>query len=113
MSDTMLLGVLRLPIRCWDESELGQLQRYSRYLEAADRIESDQAKLEILDQFEEEGAFTVLKTYLKLHEGKIGAHWLWCALERIAQGEKEFDVLWDYGYSYNTVIIKMKENVDV
>lgn len=48
MSDTMLLGVLRLPIHCWDESELGQLQRYDRYLEAADRIES--CELKILQQ---------------------------------------------------------------
>jgi hypothetical protein len=50
MSDTILLGVLRLPIHCWDESELGQLHRYDRYLEAADRIESDAANIaELLD----------------------------------------------------------------
>lgn len=45
MSDTMLLGVLRMPIACWDDSELDQQQRYSRYLEAADRIEADEAKI--------------------------------------------------------------------
>lgn len=45
MSDTMLLGVLRMPIHCWIDSELDQRQRHSRYLEAADRIESDEAKI--------------------------------------------------------------------
>lgn len=45
MSDTMLLGVLRMPIHCWSDSELDQMQRHSRYLEAADRIESDEAKI--------------------------------------------------------------------
>lgn len=40
----------------------------------------------------------VLETYLKLHEGKIGAHWLWCAIERINRGEPEREVMDDYGY---------------
>lgn len=64
----------------------------------------------IMLQFTEiDGITDVLWTYLKLHEGKIGAHWLWCALERVARGEKEFDVLWDYGYVYSDEIIEMKE----
>lgn len=46
----MLLGVLRLPLDCWDESELGQLQRHSRYLEAADRIELDEMRIRVLEQ---------------------------------------------------------------
>ena len=45
MSDVMLLGVLRMPINCWIDSKLDQMQRHSRYLEAADRIESDKAKI--------------------------------------------------------------------
>ena len=50
MSDVMLLGVLRMPIHCWSDSELDQMQRHSRYLEAADRIEADGAKIaELLD----------------------------------------------------------------
>ena len=53
---------------------------------------------EILDQFEGDGAFHVLRTYLKLHEGKIGAHWLWCVIERITHGECEEQVLADYCY---------------
>jgi hypothetical protein len=67
---------------------------------------------EVFDQFEGDGALDILRTYLKLHEGKIGAHWLWCALERIAQGEKEFDVLWDYGYVYSDEVIEMKEGIE-
>ena len=43
----------------------------------------------------------VLKTYELLHEGKIGAHWIWVALERIANGEPELEVMRDYGYDYS------------
>jgi len=42
----------------------------------------------------------VLKAYERLHEGKLGAHWLWVALERIANGEPEIEVMRDYGYVY-------------
>ncbi len=45
-----------------------------------------------------EDALDILKTYLRLHGGKIGAHWLWSAIERIVMGENEVDVLEDYGY---------------
>ena len=41
----------------------------------------------------------VLRTYERLHANKIGAHWIWIALERIASGEPEIDVLLDYGYA--------------
>ena len=52
-----------------------------------------------LDMFtSEEDALDILKTYLRLHEGKVGAHWLWSAIERIAMGEDELQVLEDYGY---------------
>ena len=44
------------------------------------------------------GKKTVLENYLKLHEGKVGAHWLWVAIERINKGEAETEVLKDYGY---------------
>lgn len=40
----------------------------------------------------------VLQTYLNLHEGKIGAHWLWVAIERVVAGEPEREVMKDYGY---------------
>lgn len=65
--------------------------------------------LEVFDQFEDDGALDVLKTYLNLHEGKIGAHWLWCAIERIARGESESNVLWDYGYVYSDEVIDVNE----
>lgn len=45
MSDTMLLSVLRMPIACWGDSDLDNRQRHSRYLEAADRIESCEFKI--------------------------------------------------------------------
>lgn len=44
MSDTILLGVLRLPPECWTDSLIDVIQRHSRYLEAADRIEAMQKK---------------------------------------------------------------------
>lgn len=48
--------------------------------------------------WERGGKKSVLETYKKLHEGKIGAHWLWVAIERIASGEPEVEVMRDYGY---------------
>lgn len=45
MSDVMLLGVLRMPPTMWDDGAIDVAQRYSRYLEAADRIEKDEAKI--------------------------------------------------------------------
>lgn len=45
MSDVMLLGVLRMPPTMWNDGAIDVAQRYSRYLEAADRIESDEAKI--------------------------------------------------------------------
>ncbi len=31
-------------------------------------------------------------------EGQIGQHWIWCAVERIAAGEREMLVLEDYDF---------------
>ena len=64
---------------------------------------------EVFDQFEGDCALDILRIYLKLHEGRIGTHWLWCAIERIVQGESEFDVLWDYGYVYSDEVIDVNE----
>lgn len=41
----------------------------------------------------------ILRTYDKLHQNKLGAHWLWCAIERIANGEPESQVLAEFGYA--------------
>lgn len=54
--------------------------------------------LEVFDQFEDDAALDILRTYLKLHEGRIGMHWLWRAIERITLGESEEQVLADYNY---------------
>lgn len=40
----------------------------------------------------------ILETYLALHKGKIGTHWLWVAIERVVAGEPEVEVMSDYGY---------------
>ena len=48
MSDLMLLGVLQMPPELWNDSPLDICQRYSRYMEAASRIESDAAELAAL-----------------------------------------------------------------
>ena len=40
MSEVMLLGVLRMPPKLWDNGNpIDELQRYSRYCEAADKLE--------------------------------------------------------------------------
>lgn len=44
------------------------------------------------------GKQQVLNTYEKLHKGKLGAHWIWVAMERIAAGENEIRVMREYGY---------------
>lgn len=47
MSDTMLLGVLRMPLDIWptDKGIFGLRQIQSRCAEAADRIEADERKI--------------------------------------------------------------------
>lgn len=42
----------------------------------------------------------LLDVYEKLHRDKITTHWLIVAVERIANGEPERDVMKDYGYEY-------------
>lgn len=57
------------------------------------------------------GRQQVLNTYLKLHEQeRLGEHWLWSVLERVAAGEKEDAVLADYGYMWARPIV---HNVEV
>lgn len=42
----------------------------------------------------------VLQTYANLHKHKLfGEHWLWVAMERVAAGEDEAEVMSDYGYT--------------
>lgn len=48
MSDTMLLGVLRMPASLWGDDHLDKIQRQNRYVQAADRIEADAAEIERL-----------------------------------------------------------------
>jgi len=58
MSDeVMLIGVLRLPMEAWDDSELFKVQRHARYIQAADLIESQWQRIEQLerrDEFQQE-----------------------------------------------------------
>jgi len=42
MSDTVLIGVLRMPPELWSNDIIDVQQRYSRYLEAADRLDGNQ-----------------------------------------------------------------------
>lgn len=44
------------------------------------------------------GKQRVLRTYLQLHEYNLGAHWLWLAMERIAAGESEANVMAQFGF---------------
>jgi hypothetical protein len=53
----------------------------------------------VMEQFQDkEGVIHILNAYLRLHDGKIGAHWLWAVIERVANGESAREVLRDYGY---------------
>lgn len=44
------------------------------------------------------GRQNVLGTYLHLHKGKLGQHWLYAAADRIAAGDDEDKIMADYGY---------------
>lgn len=55
-------------------------------------------------QWKRGGRQRVLRTYECLHKGRLGEHWIWIALERIAAGEPEIEVMLDYGYRYQEVI---------
>lgn len=68
MSDVMLLGVLKMPINCWVDSALDAHQRHSRYLEAAKRIEEQQAYIEQLEQALVEITDGTMRTWYDLHE---------------------------------------------
>ena len=40
----------------------------------------------------------IADVYDKLHEGKLGAHWLWCVIEMIAAGQSEEEAMRNFGY---------------
>lgn len=49
-------------------------------------------------QSERKRQAAIAKVYDKLHEGKLGAHWLWCVIEQIAAGVSEEDAMREFGY---------------
>lgn len=48
MGDAILFGVLRMPPAIWGNDEMDKIQRYARYLEAADEIDRLRAEVERL-----------------------------------------------------------------
>jgi hypothetical protein len=44
------------------------------------------------------GDRSIVATYDKLHKDKLGAHWLWCAIEQIAAGVPEDEAMRSFGY---------------
>ena len=50
MSDTMLIGVLRMPPKLWGNGAIDVAQRHSYYMIAADRIEKDTVRIRELDR---------------------------------------------------------------
>lgn len=50
MSDLMLIGVLRMPPDMWHGDPMDVHQRHQRYEQAADRIESDYARISSLEK---------------------------------------------------------------
>lgn len=51
-----------------------------------------------MTQWEAGGKQHVLTTYARLHQGRIGQHWLWAAIERIVAGDGEEEIMRDFGY---------------
>lgn len=49
-------------------------------------------------QWQRGGKEHILKTYACLHENRLGAHWLWTAIERLVGGESEAEIMRDFGY---------------
>jgi hypothetical protein len=55
--------------------------------------------------WERGGKRHILDTYAKLHEGKLGMHWIWAAIERMVwAGEPEVSTLEDFGYVPETKV---------
>lgn len=62
-------------------------------------ITAEEAGREGIDaEFKEGAVEEILRTYLALHKGKLGAHWMWCAIEQLVAGIPEAEVMSDYGY---------------
>lgn len=51
MSNTILLGVLRMPPELWLGNHLDQIQRYARYMEAAEKVEKLEAVMSVVDEW--------------------------------------------------------------
>lgn len=72
--------------------------RLTQYGELCARMAVERSKARQTG-WERGGKRHVLDTYAKLHEGKIGMHWLWAAIERIVwAGESEASTMEDFGY---------------
>ena len=39
-----------------------------------------------------------IAAYLSIHEGKAGQHWLGAAIQRLAAGDNEAEIMSDFGY---------------
>jgi hypothetical protein len=52
----------------------------------------------------------ILNTYAKLHEGKIGLHWLWAVIEQVTHHPEHIEaILRDYGYVKEQTIHQERE----
>ena len=67
MSDTMLIGILRMTYDLWSDSAIDKVQRQSAYIQAADRIEADENRIAELEQ--------QLEGYERLKEQ--AKEWIW------------------------------------
>ena len=57
-------------------------------------------------QSERKRQAAITKVYDKLHEGKLGAHWLWCVIEQVASGHSEEDAMREFGYYSRAALSK-------
>lgn len=57
-------------------------------------------------QSEQKRQTAITKVYDNLHEGKLGAHWLWCVIEQVASGHSEEDAMREFGYYSRAALSK-------
>lgn len=92
MSDVMLMGVLRMPPEIWGDGVIDMCQRYSRYIEAADRIEAQEVEIKRLRAYADalvDRAAEIIGTYKvpvgNSCAGEMAAEWTMDALHEVWQ----------------------------
>lgn len=73
-----------------------------RNAEILARVCAEYLRADPHQRFERGAVEHILWTYLRLHEGKFGQHWLWAIIERVVAGDDVDAVMRDMGYVRDT-----------